>query len=293
MHKAAGKDARESYVRWQKVTGGQLGSVVKLVLTLTTAAIAFGANLVAKRATGTPVGGFYVTSLIILIAAAAVGLLVNVTRLMDFRWTTRAARMRYLRIDKRPIDRYRCPRWLKSLKSESLEAASKSDSDNLPTWLKDKLKNRSQTADEQTGVKEKETQDQQVWRTIGNYCKESYDFWGRCTWCLLVAQFVLFGSGVAGLAVAVMLYPVPSAEPVNKSTEVVPPPNPVKPNLASNEAPPATNVYTVLAGDSLQKIARLSYRNPARWVDIYQRNKKVVGENPSSLQPGQVLEIPD
>jgi hypothetical protein len=87
--------ARQSYLRWQKITLIQLGSVVKLVLTLTGAAIAFGADLLVKNGAK---GGCFVRwmqwSMAVLLLAAFFGLAVNATRLWDFRWTRRATRIR-------------------------------------------------------------------------------------------------------------------------------------------------------------------------------------------------------
>lgn len=52
--------------------------------------------------------------------------------------------------------------------------------------------------------------------------------------------------------------------------------------------------HTVVAGDSLSKIAQKYYGSAERekWMAIYEANKELIGDNPSLIQPGQVLEIP-
>jgi Skp family chaperone for outer membrane proteins len=51
--------------------------------------------------------------------------------------------------------------------------------------------------------------------------------------------------------------------------------------------------YTVVSGDSLWAIAsRLPGLSGPDWPFIYERNRDVIGSNPSSIRPGQVLRIP-
>lgn len=52
--------------------------------------------------------------------------------------------------------------------------------------------------------------------------------------------------------------------------------------------------YTVVAGDSLSKIALAHYGSAAqeKWMLIYEANKGIIGDNPSLIKPGQVLKIP-
>ncbi|MGR6761739.1 LysM peptidoglycan-binding domain-containing protein [Paenibacillus sp. T2-29] len=47
--------------------------------------------------------------------------------------------------------------------------------------------------------------------------------------------------------------------------------------------------YTVKSGDSLSKIAKLELGDSSQWSRIYQLNKKVIGQNPNSIKPGQKL----
>jgi hypothetical protein len=56
----------------------------------------------------------------------------------------------------------------------------------------------------------------------------------------------------------------------------------------------ASKVYTVVAGDSLWKIARQSYSNATQGSvnKIYQANRMVIGSNPNRILPGQKLIIP-
>lgn len=50
--------------------------------------------------------------------------------------------------------------------------------------------------------------------------------------------------------------------------------------------------YTVKSGDSLSKIAARQYADPSRWRDIYRANKKLIGDNPALIKPGQRLTLP-
>lgn len=50
--------------------------------------------------------------------------------------------------------------------------------------------------------------------------------------------------------------------------------------------------YTVVAGDSLWKIARKQMGNPYAWESLYNANKKTVGRNPNLIYPGTVLQLP-
>ncbi|MBE9913393.1 LysM peptidoglycan-binding domain-containing protein [Paenibacillus donghaensis] len=50
--------------------------------------------------------------------------------------------------------------------------------------------------------------------------------------------------------------------------------------------------YTVKPGDSLSKIAKLELGNSSEWNRIYQLNKKLIGNNPNAIKPGQKLVLP-
>ncbi|MEW5917394.1 MAG: LysM peptidoglycan-binding domain-containing protein [Gemmatimonadota bacterium] len=49
--------------------------------------------------------------------------------------------------------------------------------------------------------------------------------------------------------------------------------------------------YTVVAGDSLSKIAKQEYGDAGEWHRIYEANKDVI-KNPDVIYPGQELTIP-
>ncbi|MWV44584.1 LysM peptidoglycan-binding domain-containing protein [Paenibacillus sp. HJL G12] len=55
---------------------------------------------------------------------------------------------------------------------------------------------------------------------------------------------------------------------------------------------PKSKSYTVKAGDSLSKIAKLELGNSSDWQKIYQLNKKTIGSNPNTIKPGQKLVMP-
>ncbi|HMA29598.1 MAG TPA: LysM peptidoglycan-binding domain-containing protein [Thermoanaerobaculia bacterium] len=52
-----------------------------------------------------------------------------------------------------------------------------------------------------------------------------------------------------------------------------------------------TRTYTVVAGDSLSKIAKKMYGDANRWKEIWEANKDKV-MNPDLIYPGQELKIP-
>lgn len=55
---------------------------------------------------------------------------------------------------------------------------------------------------------------------------------------------------------------------------------------------PATNSYTVRAGDTLSHIALRFYKDATRWPEIHEANLGVIGEDPARLKVGMKLTIP-
>lgn len=49
----------------------------------------------------------------------------------------------------------------------------------------------------------------------------------------------------------------------------------------------------VLKGESLWSIAEEIYGDPYKWINIYEQNKDVIGEDPGTIYRGQFLEIPE
>jgi nucleoid-associated protein YgaU len=49
--------------------------------------------------------------------------------------------------------------------------------------------------------------------------------------------------------------------------------------------------YTVVAGDSLSKIAKREYGDAGKWPAIFEANRDKI-QNPDLIHPGQVLTIP-
>ena len=47
--------------------------------------------------------------------------------------------------------------------------------------------------------------------------------------------------------------------------------------------------YTVKAGDSLSKIAKLELGDSSKWNQIYKLNQKMIGKDPNAIKPGQKL----
>lgn len=65
-----------------------------------------------------------------------------------------------------------------------------------------------------------------------------------------------------------------------------------KPKNEERTSPPKAKTYTVKPGDSLWKIAQKFYEDGSQYTKLYDANKKVVGNNPDLIYPGQVLKIP-
>src|SRR5262245_1992609 len=55
--------------------------------------------------------------------------------------------------------------------------------------------------------------------------------------------------------------------------------------------PPEPEVYTVVAGDSLSKIAKRAYGDANQWRRIFEANRDQI-KNPDLIKPGQKLKIP-
>ncbi len=58
------------------------------------------------------------------------------------------------------------------------------------------------------------------------------------------------------------------------------------PNVADQE-----RTYTVVAGDTLSKIAKREYGDASQWRRIYEANKDDI-KNPDLIYPGQTFRIP-
>ena len=62
----------------------------------------------------------------------------------------------------------------------------------------------------------------------------------------------------------------------------------------SSSAPASTGssrTYTVVAGDSLSKIAKREFGDANKWHAIYEANRDTI-KNPDLIHPGQVLTLP-
>ena len=58
------------------------------------------------------------------------------------------------------------------------------------------------------------------------------------------------------------------------------------------EAKQSQRTYTVVAGDSLSKIAKKVYGKSSQWKVIFEANRDII-KNPDLIYPDQVLRIPD
>ena len=90
------QEAHDAFLRWQDVRRAQFGYVVNLMLTLTTASLAFGVKLILDKPS-LGVNGMFRCSSYVLMAAIGFALLTNLSRLCDFRYTALSVRGRELR----------------------------------------------------------------------------------------------------------------------------------------------------------------------------------------------------
>jgi nucleoid-associated protein YgaU len=65
---------------------------------------------------------------------------------------------------------------------------------------------------------------------------------------------------------------------------------------SSSTAPPpapaqSSRTYTVVAGDSLSKIAKREYGDAQKWKVIFEANRDQI-KDPDLIHPGQTLKIP-
>ena len=72
------------------------------------------------------------------------------------------------------------------------------------------------------------------------------------------------------------------------SSSTAPEPEAAQPDAANT---PAGKRYTVVAGDSLSKIAKREYGDASAWHRIYEANREII-KDPDLIYPGQTLQIP-
>lgn len=68
-------------------------------------------------------------------------------------------------------------------------------------------------------------------------------------------------------------------------------PAPSFPAPAGTSGTTAERTYTVVAGDSLSKIAKRQYGDANAWNRIYEANRDII-RDPDLIYPGQTLKIP-
>lgn len=66
----------------------------------------------------------------------------------------------------------------------------------------------------------------------------------------------------------------------------------VKVLSASRSLPAQAKTHTVVRGDTLWGIAKKHLHNGARYMEIYNLNKALIGPDPNKIKPGQVLRLP-
>lgn len=86
--------------------------------------------------------------------------------------------------------------------------------------------------------------------------------------------------------------PKPNFGNVQSGGSSTAPAAPANPTAPSPAATAGSHSYTVVAGDSLSKIAKKLYGDGTKWKQIFEANRDTV-KNPDLIHPGQVLKIPD
>jgi nucleoid-associated protein YgaU len=77
----------------------------------------------------------------------------------------------------------------------------------------------------------------------------------------------------------------------SSSTAPRPASPPATPSSASPNVADREKTYTVVAGDTLSKIAQREYGDASDWKRIYEANKDTI-KNPDLIYPGQTFKIP-
>lgn len=93
----------------------------------------------------------------------------------------------------------------------------------------------------------------------------------------------------------------PARLPLGSTVKVPPLPSDINTRLANaapaEKAPPAAasgkKTYKVKSGDSFYRIAKDQLGNAERWKELLALNKTLVHGDPTALQPGQTLVLPD
>ncbi len=224
--KAPEKDG--SFTRWQGVAREQLGGTVNLVLTLTVAALAYGADFFAKKE------AVHVTAAArdiiwlaeaILALAAALGIAVNLSRLSDFRWTARAARLRALQSAYAPVHAPSLPNWLQDLTTpqvsetllKDLEALRKIRADNAAAGT------APQPSDKDIEAETYRKRALPILASLHDHCRTTAYRRGRLTWLLFPCQLILFCAGIIVLAIGIMCQsyaPAPPANPQSRNFRI-------------------------------------------------------------------------
>lgn len=86
--------------------------------------------------------------------------------------------------------------------------------------------------------------------------------------------------------------PVKPRDPAWTPVLTFPTPTPPTPVPPPSSSPTPAKTHTVVAGDTLSKIAQHYYGNPSLWTRIYAVNSSLIGPNPNLIFPGQTLVIP-
>lgn len=104
---------------------------------------------------------------------------------------------------------------------------------------------------------------------------------------LELKQYIPYGATV----VTKSLSGLAAARASNDKTVISQKPTPA-PQPVQKPSPPPPKTYTVVRGDCLWNITKKYTGNGARWNELYNINRGVIGGNPNLIYPGQVLTLP-
>jgi hypothetical protein len=110
---------------------------------------------------------------------------------------------------------------------------------------------------------------------------------GLCVFLAMAAPLVACAQGIELLQVKPGADPLPRPEPEAWSTLALSPDPAVGPMLPTTD----TVSYTVVPGDTLERLAQRFLGNEERWPEIFAANRNAI-KNPNLIYPGQVFRIP-
>ena len=81
-------------------------------------------------------------------------------------------------------------------------------------------------------------------------------------------------------------------EKSNLSPEKSPDKKPERKEFSGRPDRPKSMLYKVQAGDTLSSIAEKFLEDGSKYMEIYEANKELIGDDPNQIKVGQELKIP-